>query len=159
MEYVGINQSLMMTGGVLGSIVAGALGAKLTINKSPLVIITSGLSLLPIGLVFIFTTPAFPAYLIITAVSALALGILNIAGIQVMTFIQGEVPTELLGKVMSILVILPFIANSLGSLMYGVLFERFETLPWIIVFGTVLVICLVALQAGRLFAGYTGSEK
>ena len=77
---------------------------------------------------------------------------IQIAGIKFMAFVQGITPTELTGKVMSLLVILPFVANGLGSLIYGVLFEQFEALPWIVVFATVIVSVFVAINTRRVFA-------
>ena len=151
MELVGISQGIMMAGGLLGAIIAGTLGAKLTIQKAPLMLLISTILIIPIGLIFLFATPAFFAYIIITAASALTLVAVQMASIQFMTFVQRETPTELTGKVMSLLVILPFVANALGFLVYGVLFEHFEYVPWVVAFITVFIMGLVVLYSQRLF--------
>ena len=147
MDLVGISSSIMMAGGLIGSIVAGVLGARLSIRKAPLILTAGSLAITPIGLVFLFEVPVFISYIVITAATALCLGIVQMAGILFMAFVQGEVPSKLIGKVMSLLVILPFVANGAGSFMYGLLFEWFESLPWIVVFGTVVASVMVALYA------------
>jgi len=151
MDLVGISSSFMMLGGLIGGITAGVLGNRLNIKKAPLLLLFSSMIIMPIGLVFLFDTPAFAAYIIITAATALTLGAMSMTQIQFFTFVQIEVPTELLGKIMSLLVILPFIANALGSSVYGVLFELFEELPWIVVFGTVAASVTVAVYAYSQF--------
>ena len=151
MDLVGISSSIMMLGGLVGGILAGVIGGRLTIHKMSLLLAMGSILTLPIGLVFLFDMSALAAYIIITAATALMLAVLQMASIQFFAFVQGTVPSELIGKVMSLLVILPFIANGAGSLIYGVLFERFESLPWIVVFGTIILSVLVAWYAHRQF--------
>ena len=151
MELVGISSSIMMLGGLAGGIIAGALGARITMKKVSLFLAISSIVVIPIGLVFLFNIPAFAAYIIITAATAVMLAAMQVGSIQFFAFIQGAVPAELIGKVMSLIVILPFIANGTGSLIYGVLFEQFENLPWIVVFSTVAVSVLVVLYAHKQF--------
>jgi MFS family permease len=151
MDLVGISSSIMMVGGLVGSIAAGALGARLGTGKIPLLLAIGAMLVVPIGLVFLIDMPAFTAYVIITASTALMLCAVQMASIHFFVFVQRAVPTELIGKIMSLIVILPFIANGAGSFAYGLLFEQFEALPWIIVFGTVVASAMVALYAHSQF--------
>jgi MFS family permease len=155
MNMVGYSSSFMMAGGLVGGIIGGTLGAKLTIKSAAFMLGLGGIAIIPIGLVFVFDTPAMTAFVVITAASALSVGAIQLANIQFMAFIQGETGTELIGKVMSLIVILPFVASGIGSLIYGVLFEQLETMPWAVVFGTVLIAVLVAFYARKLFRGFT----
>jgi len=150
MQFVGASQSIMMLGGIAGGIIAGALGTRLSIKDAPLMLLISGLSIVPIGMVFLFSTPAFFSFVLITAATAFSFASMQIANIQFMTYIQVETPTELIGKVMSLIVILPFIASAIGSLIYGVFFEQFEALPWVVVFITVFFSAAIALYAYKL---------
>ena len=151
MKLVGVSQSIMMAGGILGSIITGMLGARLTIKKMPFLIILGSVAIMPIGLIFLFETPVFWAFTVITAASALSACILQMATIQFFAFIQGETPIEFTGKVMSLILILPFLASALGHLIYGVLFEQFEAAPWIVVFVTVFMSCMIAVYSGKHF--------
>ncbi|MCL2422160.1 MAG: MFS transporter, partial [Defluviitaleaceae bacterium] len=114
MEFVGISQSVMMSGGILGGIFTGMLGSKLKISSAYLSILMSGLIMIPAGLAFLFDMPYLLAYVIITGASTLAFAFITTASIQVVSLIQGSTPTELTGKVMSLLMMLPFLANALG---------------------------------------------
>jgi MFS family permease len=76
---------------------------------------------------------------------------LQIGSIQIIAFIQGETPTALIGKVMSLVVMLPFLANALGQLLYGVLYEQFEKIPWLVIFATVVIAVAVSLYIRKYF--------
>jgi predicted MFS family arabinose efflux permease len=153
MDLVGINSGIMMAGGAVGGITAGILGSRLSMRKISFLLTASSLAVIPVGLVFLFYMPAFTSYIIITISTALMMCILQLAQIQFFAFIQGSVPTDLLGKVMSLLVILPFIASGLGSLLYGVLFEQFKAQPWVVVFGTITATVVIALYSHKQFRG------
>jgi MFS family permease len=150
MDLVGISQSVMMLGGLTGGLTAGILGSKLDFKKVPLVLGVGGLSVLPMGLIFMFDTSAMIAYVVMTAVSAISMAALQMGSIQLIAFVQKETPTELTGKVMSLIVMMPFIANATGQLVYGILFEQFESMPWVIILPTVLVSIIIALYARRV---------
>ena len=151
MEYVGISQSIMMAGGLAGGLLSGAIGNKLEITKAYLILIASGLAIIPIGLAFIFDVPIFTIYIIITAACALVFIIVMPVNILIISFIQTETPIELTGKVMSLLMVMPFLANALGQLFYGVVFEWFEAIPWLVVFVTVILTVLVGWYARKTF--------
>ena len=151
MEFVGISQSFMMSGGIMGGIAAGVLGSKLKINNVHLLIMMSGLVMIPVGLTFLLNTPYFVTYVIITAACVAALAFVTTANIQVVSLIQKETPTELIGKVMSLVVMLPFLANALGQYVYGIVFEQFAALPYIVMFATVGIVVVIALYTRKGF--------
>jgi len=155
MEFVGVSQSVMMAGGIVGGIVTGMLGSKLKISNTYLPIMISGLAMLPIGLAFLLNLPSFVIYVVLTAACALALAALTVANIQVVSLIQKETPTELTGKVMSIVVMLPFLANALGQFVYGFIFEYFTTVPYLIVFVTVAMVVVIAMFTRKSIVAYS----
>jgi MFS family permease len=154
MDYVGISSSFMMAGGLIGGITAGILGTRLSIKNASLLLTIMGMAIIPVGLVFLFDIPAFTAYIIITASIALAVCVVQMLTIQFMAFVQTVVQTELIGKVMSLLVMFPFVANALGSFIYGVFFEQFEAVPWIIIFATVFASMMIAVYAHKHFGKF-----
>jgi MFS family permease len=159
MDMVGISSSIMMAGGLLGGILAGVLGARLTIQKIYLPLLFCCISILPMGIIFLFETSAFLKFIILTASSALALVFTQITNIQFFAYIQKETPSAIIGKVMSILLILPFLANALGQLLYGVLFEQFGELPWIIIFLSVFLSFIVILYTRSHFKNVIVTEN
>ncbi|MCL2193265.1 MAG: hypothetical protein FWB78_07715, partial [Treponema sp.] len=75
----------------------------------------------------------------------------QIASIPLIAFIQKETPTELIGKVMSIMMILPFLASALGMLLFGMLFDWLADLPWVIVFAVALTSFVIAVYTRGQF--------
>jgi len=155
MDMVGYNQSIMMVGGLAGGILAGVLGGRLKIKRLPFLLFISTLLFGIIGLPFLFETPALPAYIIITAATVLAFMAMQLVTIPLFAFIQAETPSDLIGKVMSLFLILPFIASAIGSLIYGFLFEWFEAVPWLVVFGTVIFTIFINFYASKQFEKFS----
>jgi MFS family permease len=151
MEYVGISQSIMMVGGLAGGVIAGALGSKLTMKNSLLILALGCIFIILIGIILIVEFPVFTAYIILTAASALLFLTIQLFNIAAITFIQTETPMELIGKVMSLVMILPFLAQGIGHIFYGALFEQLENTPWIIAFTTSLLVAAIALLFRRMF--------
>ena len=151
MELVGINQSFIMLGGIIGGVIAGIMGEKLTLSKSFLYVAAGSVLLASVGLVLIIDVPAFLAYIIMTTASALILVTMYIFNTAAVTFVQVVTPAQLIGKVLSLIMILPFLANALGMLLYGFLFERFAELPWIVIFVTAILSTGIALFSCNFF--------
>ncbi|MCL2857416.1 MAG: MFS transporter [Oscillospiraceae bacterium] len=150
-EFVGISQSIMLAGGVLGGITTGLLGNKLKASNIYMLIIISGLALLPIGLTFFINIPYLATYIIMTSACLVALAAVTAIQIRIISLIQGETPTEITGKVMSLVVMLPFLANALGQLAYGVAFEQLAALPYVIMFATAGMVAMIAIFTRRSF--------
>jgi MFS family permease len=158
MDMVGISSSIMMVGGLLGGITAGVLGRRLTIRKVHIPFILCCISIIPMGLIFLFEVPVFIIYAVITGAGTLTLMGMQLGSIQIMAFIQEKTPGELIGKVLSILVILPFLANALGQLLYGVLFEHFGNFSWVIIIVTAFVSVVIAILFRSHFKNVTMSN-
>jgi len=155
MEYVGISQSLMMIGGLLGGIIAGAWGERLNIQKSLIVIAIGSIFIVSMGLVFLIETPQIVAYITLTAACALVFLTVQVFNIAAITFVQKNTPTELIGKVMSMMMVLPFLAQALGQVLYGALFEEFEAMPWVIIFATALLVAIISVFSRGVFSDTT----
>ena len=144
----------MMSGGIVGGITAGVLGNKLKITNAYMPIMLSGLVMIPVGLALLFDAPYLVTYVMITAACVLAFALITIANIQVISLIQGETPAELTGKVMSLVVMLPFLANALGQFIYGIAFEHLATMPYIVMFVTVGMVVVIAIYTRKSFKIY-----
>ena len=151
MEYAGMSKGISVIGVLIGSAIAGALGERLTINRIFLPIFLCCMTLIPIGLVFLFDTAPFTAYVIITAASTLTFMTGQLFQIPVWAYIQKVTPTELVGKVFSLVVIFPFLANGLGHLLFGALFEQFYMVPWLVIFVAAFLAGVVALYSRKHF--------
>jgi len=151
MDMVGVNGSIMMVGGLIGGIIAGALGSKLTMQKIHLPLLFSCISIIPMGLVFLFDTSTLITYIVITVAGAFTLMGFQVFTIHLIAYIQGETPSELIGKVMSILLIFPFLANAVGQFIFGIIFEQFGETPWVIIFLAIILSVIVVLYYRKYF--------
>ena len=147
MTHVGIALAIMMFGGVAGGIVAGALGARLNISKGLIFVIIGVICSVPMGLVFLFDAPQMLAYTVIVAAGTVFVFAGKVFSIAVMTFIQKETPPELIGKVLSVLMVAPFVGQSIGYPLQGRLFQEFFATPWHVIFGSAFVMMVVAVIA------------
>ena len=71
--------------------------------------------------------------------------------VAVMTYIQSETPPEIMGKVLSVLMVVPFIGQSIGYPLQGRLFYVFTAAPWVVVFVAAAVMLAVAVFAHGYF--------
>lgn len=151
MTMVGVALACLLFGGVLGGIIAGSLGEKLTIPKGLLFVLISGILSISIGLAFIFELPSIITYIVIILGGAIFAFSTKIAGIALMAYIQKETPTELLGKTLSVLMVVPFIAQSLAYPLHGWLFGRFVESPSLIILSATFIMLAVVLFVYRYF--------
>ena len=149
--YLGTGRAIAWVGGILGGIIAGSLGEKLTLKSITITSMMLGLSIVPIGFAVWVDMPYFAAFAMIVAsdfVSGLALILWSI---PIWAYIQTIAPPELIGKVMSLFSGLPMIAMGLGLLLFGMLFERFFFASWHVVFVTSIICCITVLLLRRHF--------
>ena len=66
MEFVGMNQSIMMAGGIVGGIIASTIGARFTIKAAPLLLFAGSITVIPMGVTFLFGASTVVSYIIIT---------------------------------------------------------------------------------------------
>ena len=69
--------------------------------------------------------------------------------IQMISFLQEITPSTLIGKVMSIIMVLPFLAQAFGQILFGVLFGQFE--PWLVIFAASAVSLVTAVYSKGFF--------
>jgi MFS family permease len=158
MTHVGAALAIMMFGGVLGGIIAGVLGSRLSIPKGFLFIIISSIFSISICVVLLFDVPVLAAYIVLVTAGAMFAASAKVLSIALMTFIQEETPTELIGKVLSVLMVIPFIGQSLGYPIQGFLFQQFAESPWLVISGAVFFMVTVAIFAYRYFKGMIDSD-
>ena len=151
MEYMGLGRAISWGGALLGTAIVGYLGERLTIKLVPFTVFLLGLSLSPIGLVLLLDVPDFLAFAVMIASDFIFTVIILPCMISIMVFVQKITPEDLVGKVMSLFSALPFLASGLGYLLFGMLLEQFDAVPWLIVFAAALLIGLIALISRKHF--------
>lgn len=148
-----------MAGGIVGGIVVGVLGGKLKIHHSYLLLFGTALTILPIGIVFLLHAPTIVSYFTISLCAFLFMMISTVFSIQMLAFIQGETPPNLIGKVISCVLMLSLCAQPIGNAMYGVLFDVFSAMPWIVVFGVLGISIFISVISKRVFYTMKGKSR
>jgi len=151
MTHVGVALAIMMFGGVVGGIVAGGLGTRLNVARGFAFVIVGIFCSVNMGFVLSLDLSLLTSYMAIVGAGTVFLFAGKVFSIAVMTYIQGETPPELIGKVLSVLMVVPFIGQSIGYPIQGRLFQAFLTTPWYVVFGATAVMMIIAILAYRYF--------
>ena len=139
LSFVGISQVFMAVGGLAGGITASIAGERLNVRKMPHIVLVLSIAPIPMGLVILFNAPIIMAFVTITAVCTVVMFTLTLLVVTAITYVQTETPSELMGKVLSLFSMLPFLAQAVGQFCFGVLFEIFTSSPWVVVFVAVFL--------------------
>ena len=150
-SMVGIAQAMMGIGGIFGGILTGVLGKRLRMQKAHWFLFAGCLVFLPIGIAFLLGAHYYVIYILIVSTTFIAMTAITLLTIQILTFIQTETPPEMLGKISALTTMIVMMGLPFGQFIFGMLFERFESLPWVVVFISVVSSAIVALSSRRYF--------
>ena len=147
----GYAQGALAAGGIAGGIGAGVLADKLQVRKAGDLLIIGSACVFPIGLALMWTKLAVPVYLVITVCCFVIMVISTVFSVQVMAFVQTETPAHLIGKVLSVAMLVSMCAQPLGNAMYGFLFEVCAGCEAAVVLFAGTVSLVIAVRARKLF--------
>ena len=150
-RLVGIAAGILGAGGIAGGIVSGILGKRVRIQKNHWKVFFIGIFFMLMGLVFFLPVNNVFAFVIMTAMLFSSSGAMTIATVQMLTFVQRVAPSEVLGKLMGLIMTATILAHPLGNWMYGILLGRFSEEPWIILFPAAVLVMIVALWSRTFF--------
>jgi len=138
-------------GGVASGIIASTIGDKLKMKDCPKLLLLECVAMLPIGAVFLLNIPIMAAFVIITIFVMLITITASLLIIRLYGYIQIETPEEILGKVVSVVTALTMCIQPLGFFLYGIMFQRLQDTPWVVIFSAALVSLGIAIYAARHF--------
>lgn len=133
-ELYGASQGVLAAGGLIGGLLAGVLGSKLSVEKSYRTLLVCGVAILPMG-IGLLMLPPMACYLVITAMAFVMMLCATIFNIRMVSFVQSTTPTEIVGKVISFISAIAVLSQPLGQAMYGMLFEQLSGALWAVAFG------------------------
>lgn len=151
-QLFGYAQGALAAGGLAGGILTGLLGTKLDVKKSHTLLLMCACCVFPIGLVLLGNFSTGISYFVITGMSFLLMATSTMFSIQMLVFVQAQTPAHLIGKVISCLLALAMCAQPIGQAMYGVLFDQFVHVPWVIILGSALISVAIAIYSKRVFS-------
>ena len=146
-EIVGILSAVVGFGGVLGTILIGRLGEKVSISMMRPLLFIASLIILPLGLALTFNASSSItlALLILTIFATFIVNsFLIIIG---RAYFGRKTPPDMIGKVMGINSTFVLIGVAIGGYLYGLLFDRFPMDPGIVFLVLTVAGFFVASQA------------
>lgn len=148
----GYAQGALAAGGIVGGIGAGILAQKLQVKKTGNLLLIAALCLFPVGLALLLTRSELAVYLILTVCCFVIMVMATVFSVQIMAFVQTETPKHLVGKVISLCMMLSMCAQPLGNAMYGFLFELCAGREAVVVLAAGVVSLVVAVRARKIFS-------
>lgn len=147
----GFAQGALAFGGLAGGICAGIFARRFSIRKAGNLLVISALCLLPTGSALFLFSSGMVNYLVMTVCCFLIMVCSTIFTVQMMSFVQAGTPSELIGKVIALMLSVSMCANPLGSVLYGVMFEICTGYEYVVVFFAGIVSFVIALYARNIF--------
>ena len=147
----GISQAAMGVAGLLGGFLTGVMANRFRVRKLYMLFISMGVSMLPLGMAFLFGLPPVTVYVILVICCVSIFLTASIAGIYLMSAIQKKVPEHMLGRVMSFYMTLANCALPIGMALYGLMYEKLSDSIYQIMFVTALLIVLIGFSGKRTY--------
>ena len=146
---MGLTQAAMGLGGLLGGLLAGTLGQRLSPHHGSVCLLGCAGAAGVMGLAVLPGVSPQLSYWIVTAAALLAMSSAMLFTVVLLTLVQAQVPSQLLGKVIACVQAVANCAAPLGQAGYGVLFDYLP--PWAVLLGASALSALVALRSRRVF--------
>lgn len=148
----GLMNTILAIGSLLGTVVYGVIANRLNetnITKNLiLVAILFSLLVIPFGLIQDSTL----AFWLMTVIVASAMGVVTVVSVQLIVYIQLVSDKALLGRIMSLVMIVTTLAIPLGQVMYGSFAAVASTkMLLVLIIATSIVTILIAIFSIRIF--------
>ncbi len=149
---LGITQGALGLGGLAGGIIAGAAAEKIRLKNGYVFLIICSIAAFFMGISVFEAIPKNIGYIIITAISFIAMCTSTMFSVSMMTAAQQQTPSNLLGKIMAVIIAVSTCSQPVGQAVYGVLFDAFADKPYYITTGAAILAMAVSLYSKKVFA-------
>ena len=149
----GYAEGIMAAGSLCGGMGAGVLAGKMKAEKGYLLLFYDALTLIPIGLAFMLSVPSIISYGILMVSCFVMMFLATLFSIQIMSYLQMIVSSDLIGKVISCAMCIGMCATPVGQAIYGGLFEILKGKVFGVFFIVTVLIVLLAFAMKKPFAG------
>jgi|GEM_PF-2354714 len=125
-RVLGFAQGLIALGGILGVMLLGRLGERVTAKKLSHLLISSSVTLIATTLIFMLVPSRGMAFVVLIFGSLAVNTILVMFSLNYFTYLGQNTPEEMVGKVMAFAMTVMLLAWSLAQFIVGRLFNLFE---------------------------------
>ncbi|MBE5852584.1 MAG: MFS transporter [Lachnospiraceae bacterium] len=148
----GYAEGAMAIGSLCGGMGAGIFAGKLKTRNGYMLLFYDALTLIPIGITLMLPIPAMTAYIIILLSCFVMMLLATLFSIQLMSYLQIIVPSDLIGKVISCAMCIGMCASPIGQAIYGALFEGMRNSIYLVFFAVAVLTMLLAFSLKKSFA-------
>ena len=148
---LGVAQGAMGAGGLLGGILSGIIHEKLRLKDSWLLLAACSVAALVMGFTLMSGMSANVGFWMIVGMSLLIMTASTIFTVQMLTLLQQQTPPNLLGKIMAAIMAVANCSQPAGQALYGVLFDVFSEIPWIVMTGSAAAAFGISLYSRKVF--------
>lgn len=147
----GFAEGALAAGGLVGGISAGVFAKRFSIQKAGNLIIASATGVFPAGLALFVFSSGMLNYIILTVCCFFIMVFSTIFAVQMLSFFQTETPSDLVGKVIAVVLTVSMCAQPLGNVVYGILFEVCRGYEFAVILFAGAVSLLMAVRTKGIF--------
>ncbi len=149
--HLGITEAAMGLGGLLGGMLTALLGSRLRLRRGGILLLFASLTTVGMAGALLPGVPSLAGYWVVTAMSLAIMILSTMLVVQLSAAVQGQTPSNLLGKVMAFIMAVSNCASPLGQAIYGMLFEHCPA--WAVLAGAALAAVITAVYSRKAFRG------
>lgn len=150
-NYYGAAISILSFASIVGSIIAGLLATKFKIRKLNITLFGIGFFLLPFGIIFMNVANVYINYIALIISFFLIQIAACVFSIFALSIIQQLTPENMIGKVMAYTTTFSLCAQPLGQIIYGMMFDKFSSMIYVVLIPTGLILCVIGFISKRFF--------
>lgn len=151
-KFYGFAMGALGAGGLAGGICAGIFAKKLIIKKSGNLIIAGAACVFPIGISLMLFPSGLVNYIVMTVCCFMITICSNIFTIEIMSFVQAETPSHLIGKVIAVMLTVAMCSQPIGNALYGILFDVCKGFEFAVVLFSGVISMMLAISTRSIFS-------
>ena len=156
---VGIAQSALGLGGLVGGFLSNIVIQKLKLRDNNILLIICSICAFFMGLAIVDSVPRIIGFWIITSMSFVTMCVSTIFTITLFAAIQRQTPSHLLGKIMAMIIAVSNCSQPIGQTLYGIAFDRCQNPPWIVMCVSAVLAVFISTYSKRVFIKLEAGEE
>ena len=156
---VGIAQSGLGLGGLIGGIISSAAIQKLKLRNNYFLLMICSVCALFMGIALIEAIPEVIGFWIITGMSFVTMCVSTIFTVTLFAAVQRQTPSHLLGKIMAVIIAVSGCSQPIGQALYGIAFDSYEHIPWVILCISAALAFVISIYSKRVFIKLEAEEQ
>ena len=152
-RYYGAAESVLAVAVIAGSMAAGVLAGKIQKGGLSAMLAAVGLCIVPAGLAFLLPAGTGVRYAVLVAAFCGMQIAISMFSIYAVSMIQQGTPEYMIGKVMAYTSAITMCAQPVGQVVYGFLFDRFQSAVFLVLVPTGVLVCMIGVFSAGYFRG------